>query len=99
MTYRPQGPIGDAVYATACRSTPAAPGYNAPSANISDRRLLGDGRDIDLLIGGDDPGDSRPWLPLVADDFLVMVRLYHEHAPESGPALSITRWRGPGIMS
>ena len=93
MTYRLQGPIGDAVYAGVQVYTRGA-GYNAPSANISDRRLLGDGRDIDLLIGGDDPGDGRPWLPLVADDFLVMVRLYHEHAPESEAALSITRTGG-----
>ena len=95
-TYRLRGPIGDAVYAGVQVYTRGA-GYNAPSANISDRRLLGNGRDIDLLIGGEDPGDGRPWLPLVADDFLVMVRLYHQQAPKSEAALAITRTGGPDL--
>lgn len=40
------------------------PGYNAPSANISDVRLVDADGEIDLLIGGADPGNGGPWLPL-----------------------------------
>ncbi len=79
LRYRLRGPIGDAVYAGLQIYTKRA-GFNEPSANISDTRLLRDG-EIDLLIGGPDPGDGTPWIPLVADDYLVMVRLYHRHVP------------------
>lgn len=89
-TYRLQGPIGEALYAGVQVYT-RGPGYNAPSANISDRSLVGAGTEIDLLIGGADPGDGRPWLPLVADDYLIMVRLYHRHPPEDSHRLSICR--------
>lgn len=90
MTYRLRGAIGDAVYAGVQVYTRGT-GYNAPSANISDRALLGGGREIDLQIGGGDPGGNRPWLPLVADDYLVMVRLYHRHVPTGPPELTISR--------
>jgi hypothetical protein len=90
MVYRLRGPIGDAVYAGVQVYTKGA-GYNAPSGNISDRDLHAESREIDLLIGGADPGDGRPWLPLVGDDYLVMLRLYHRHAPTIVPPLEITR--------
>lgn len=90
MTYRLRGPIGDAVYAGVQVYT-RGPGYNAPSANLSDRALLGDGRDIDIQIGGEAPADGRGWLPLVADDYLVMVRLYHREPPAGEHGLTITR--------
>lgn len=77
--YRLRGNAATAVYAGVQVYT-KGPGYNSPSANISDRALLGDAGQIDLLVGGDDPGDGQPWLPLVADDYLVMLRLYH-HEP------------------
>jgi hypothetical protein len=88
LQYRLRGPIGEAVYAGVQVYT-KGPGYNAPSANISDTRLLGDGREIDLLIGGRDPADGTPWLPLVGDDYLVMVRLYHRSPPEAEPGLTL----------
>jgi hypothetical protein len=87
LRYRLRGPIGDAVYAGVQVYT-RGPGYNAPSANISDTHLLGDGREIDLLIGGEPHGG--PWLPLVDGDYLVMLRLYHRSPPETPPELSIT---------
>lgn len=90
LRYRLRGPIGDAVYAGLQVYT-KGPGFNAPSANISDTRLLRGGREIDLLIGGPDPGDGAPWIPLVADDYLVMVRLYHRQVPGVvPPPISLT---------
>lgn len=89
LQYRLRGPIGDAVYAGVQVYT-RGPGFNAPSANISDTALLGNGREIDLLIGGSDPGDGTPWLPLVADDYLVMVRLYHRVVPGAPPPIEIS---------
>lgn len=94
LRYRLRGPIGDAVYAGVQVYT-KGPGYNAPSANISDTALLGSGREVDLLIGGTDPGDGTPWLPLVADDYLVMLRLYHRTVPVAPPPLSITCLNAP----
>lgn len=88
FSYRLRGPIGDAVYVGVQVYT-RGPGYNAPSANISDSLLLGEGREIDLLIGGADPGDGTPWLPLTADDYLVMVRLYNRTVPEAEPGLTL----------
>ena len=90
LAYRLRGPIGDALYAGVQVYT-KGPGYNAPSGNISDVDLLGASREIDLLIGGEDPGDGRPWLPLADDDYLVMVRLYHRALPSTVPPLSIAR--------
>lgn len=89
LRYRLRGPIGEAVYAGVQVYT-KGPGFNAPSANISDTALLGNGREIDLLIGGPDPGDGRPWLPLAADDYLVMVRLYHRFVPGAPPPIDIS---------
>ena len=89
LRYRLRGPIGDAVYAGVQVYT-KGPGFNAPAANISDTALLGDGRDIDLLIGGPDPADGTPWLPLVTDDYLVMVRLYHRFVPGAPPPIEIS---------
>ena len=89
LQYRLRGPIGDAVYAGVQVYT-RGPGFNAPSANISDTDLLGGGREIDLLIGGRGPDDGTPWLPLVADDYLVMVRLYHDSSPVALPPLSLS---------
>ena len=88
LRYRLRGAVGDAVYAGVQAYT-RGPGYNAPSANISDTSLLGEGREIDLLIGGDDPGDGRPWLPLSDGDYLIMVRLYHRSPPRVQPVLSV----------
>lgn len=90
LRYQLRGPIGDAVYAGLQVYT-KGPGFNAPSANISDTRLLRGGPEIDLLIGGHDPGDGTPWIPLVADDYLVMVRLYHRQVPGVvPPPISLT---------
>lgn len=90
LRYRLRGPVGDAVYAGLQVYT-KGPGFNAPSANISDTRLLREGGQIDLLIGGPDPGDGTPWIPLVADDYLIMVRLYHrEVAGIVPPPISLT---------
>jgi hypothetical protein len=61
LRYRLRGPIGDAVYAGLQVYT-KGPEFNAPSANVSDDRLLRGGREIDLLIGGADPGDGMPWI-------------------------------------
>jgi hypothetical protein len=88
-TYRLRGSIGDAVYAGVQLYT-KGPGYNAPSANISDTDLVHDGS-LDLTIGGDRPGDGRPWLPLVKDDYLVMVRLYHRTPELHTPTFTIDR--------
>jgi hypothetical protein len=88
-TYRLLGGVGDAVYAGVQLYT-KGPGYNAPSANISDIDLVDDGR-IDLLIGGERPGDGGPWLPLVEDDYLVMVRLYHRDPELNPPEFLIER--------
>ncbi len=88
LRYRIRGPVGDAVYAGVQVYT-KGPGFNAPSANISDTRLLRGGGEIDLLIGGADPGDGTPWLPLAEDDYLVMIRLYHLSVPGMPPPLSI----------
>jgi hypothetical protein len=88
--YRLRGNIGDAVYAGVQVYT-KGPGYNAPSANISDTALVdGDGR-IDLTIGGPEPDDGRPWVPLVDDDYLVMVRLYHSRPELTTPPFTIDR--------
>ena len=89
-SYRLRGSIGDAVYAGVQLYT-RGPGYNAPSGNISDRDLvLADGS-VDLLIGGEDPGDGRAWLPLVDDDYLVMLRLYHRAPEPEPPSFGIER--------
>ena len=88
--YRLQGLVGDAVYAGVQVYT-RGPGYNAPSGNISDRQLVDAAGAIDLLIGGDDPGDGRPWLPLMADDYLVMLRLYFEHPVLGDAGFSMER--------
>ena len=88
--YRLSGSIGDAVYVGVQLYT-KGPGYNAPSGNISDSDLvLADGT-IDLLIGGEDPGDGSAWLSLVGDDYLVMVRLYHRAPELEPPSFSIER--------
>ncbi len=89
LRYRLRGPIGDAVYAGVQVYT-KGPGYNAPSANISDANLVGSGREIDVIIGGSDPGDGTPWLPLIDDDYLVMVRLYHRSVPGEPPPLVLS---------
>ena len=87
--YRLRGPVGDAVYAGVQAYT-KGPGFNAPSANISDTALLGGRSEVDLLIGGRDPGDGTAWLPLVDGDYLVMVRLYHDTVPVAPPPLSLS---------
>ena len=58
------------------------------SAVYAERRLadLGVGPDgaLDLVVGGDDPGDGRPWLPLDPGARLLLVRQYvfdWEHDP------------------
>ena len=89
LRYRLCGPVGDAVY-TGVQVYTRGPGYNAPSANISDTRLIpGESREIDLLIGGPDPADGTPWLPLADGDYLVMVRLYHLSPPEAEHRLAV----------
>ena len=88
--YRLRGSIGDAVYAGVQVYT-KGPGYNAPSGNISDRDLVLDDGSVDLLIGGERPGDGRAWLPLIDDDYLVMVRLYHRTPEVEPPSFTIER--------
>lgn len=88
--YRLTGRVGDAVYAGVQVYT-RGPGYNAPSANISDVRLVDANGDIDLLIGGQDPGTGAPWLPLLADDYLVMLRLYRTRPTVEDPDVRIER--------
>lgn len=87
--YRLRGPIGDAIYAGVQVYTRGA-GFNAPSANISDTALLGNGRQIDLLMGGSDPADGTVWMPLAEGDYLFMVRLYHDRIPVEPPHLSVS---------
>lgn len=89
-TYRLRGEIGVAIYAGVQVYT-KGPGYNAPSANISDADLVGPGGRIDLTIGGDDPGGGRPWLPLADNDYLAMLRLYHGEPKPTTPAFTIER--------
>ena len=88
--YRLRGDVGEAVYAGVQLYT-KGPGYNAPSGNISDRRLVDDGGAIDLLLGGDQPGSERPWLPLAEDDYLMMLRLYHRAPEQDPPPFTIER--------
>jgi len=88
--YRLCGSIGDAVYAGVQLYT-KGPGYNAPSGNISDADLVLAGGSIDLLIGGEDPSYGRAWLPLVNDDYLVMVRMYHRAPELEPPSFTIER--------
>ena len=90
--YRLRGNVGDAVYAGVQLYT-KGPGYNAPSANISDTDLVGADGSIDLLVG-EQPSDGRPWLPLVADDYLVMLRLYHRAPELETPPFSLERVDG-----
>jgi len=88
--YRLTGENGSALY-TGVQLYTKGPGYNAPSANISDTALVGaDGR-IDLKIGGHEPGSGQAWLPLVDDDYLVMVRLYHRAPEFHAPPFAIER--------
>ena len=89
-SYRLQGDIGNAVYVGVQAYTKGT-GFNAPSANISDSDLLGAEGPIDLQIGGDQPADGRPWLPLADDDYLVMVRLYHRSPELDTPPFTIER--------
>ncbi len=89
FTYRLRGRVDDAVYAGVQVYT-RGPGYNAPSANISDGQLVKPSGDVDLLIGGGNPGDGTPWLPLAADDYLIIVRLYYRHPPAAEPGLSFS---------
>ncbi|MFN8032354.1 MAG: DUF1214 domain-containing protein [Mycobacterium sp.] len=91
--YRLTGDVGDAVYAGVQVYT-RGPGYNAPSANISDVRLIDEHGGIDLLIGGADPGDGAPWLPLLSDDYLVMLRLYRTRPTQDDPDIRIERIDG-----
>jgi hypothetical protein len=88
-TYRLRGDVGDAVYAGVQVYT-KGPGYNAPSANISDDDLVDADGHIDLTIGGERPAGGA-WLPLVDDDYLVMVRLYHRRPELHTPPFSIER--------
>lgn len=88
--YRLTGHVGDAVYAGVQVYT-RGPGYNAPSANISDLRLVDDLGGIDLIIGGEDPDPGVPWLPLLADDYLVMLRLYRHRPAVEDPYVRIER--------
>lgn len=97
-TYRLRGDVGDALYAGVQVYT-RGPGYNAPSANLSDAALVGSGGHIDLTIGGDDPGDGRPWLPLVNDDYLVMLRLYHHRPERTPPPFTLERVGGSSSAS
>lgn len=100
LRYRLTGPIGDALYVGVQVYT-KGPGFNAPSANISDAALLAGGRQIDLLIGGPDPADGTAWLPLAEDDYLVMVRLYHSAVPDAEPPITVRRLDAPpqGVLS
>jgi len=92
QVYRLVGDVGDATYA-GVQVYSRGPGYNAPAANISDTALVDDDGHVDLLIGGDDPGD-RPWVPLVDGDYLVMVRLYFTHPPTGPAAFDLRRVGG-----
>jgi hypothetical protein len=89
-TYRMRGSVRDAVYAGVQVYT-KGPGYNAPSGNISDTALVGDDGSIDLVIGGERPSGGGAWLPLVDDDYLVMVRLYHRSPELTPPPFTIER--------
>ena len=88
--YRIHGNIGDAVYAGVQVYTRGA-GYNAPSGNISDQNLVSADGNIDLTVGGEQPTDGSPWLPLIKDDYLVMLRLYHRKPEYQTPDMSIER--------
>jgi hypothetical protein len=92
-TYRLRGDVADAVYAGVQVYT-KGPGYNAPSANISDTDLVDADGHIDLTIGGERPAGGGAWLPLVDDDYLVMVRLYHRRPELHTPPFSIERTDG-----
>lgn len=89
-TYRLEGDVGNAVYAGVQVYT-RGPGYNTPSANISDTALVGDDGSVDLTIGGDEPADGARWLPLVEGDYLIMVRLYHQAPELAAPSVTIER--------
>lgn len=48
-------------------------------------RLVDQHGRVDLLIGGEEPGNSVPWPPLGSDDYLVMFRLYRTHREVEDP--------------
>ena len=95
-TYRLRGSVGDAVY-VGVQAYTKGPGYNAPSANISDTDLVRDDKNIDLAIGGKQPVGGGAWLPLTDDDYLVMVRLYHTAPELRPPEFTIERTDGSPV--
>lgn len=96
QVYRLVGEVGDATYAGVQLYT-RGPGYNAPSASISDTALVDASGRVDLMIGGDDPGNGRPWVPLADGDYLLMVRLYYTAPPTGSPAFGLQRVGGSEI--
>jgi hypothetical protein len=71
------------------------PGYNAPSANLGDEGLaITDAGNFSVEIGGEAPADGRPWIPLVEDDYLVMVRVYRRDVFGPAPVLRIEQIEG-----
>jgi Protein of unknown function (DUF1214) len=95
--YRLRGDVGDAVYAGVQVYT-KGPGYNAPSANIADTDLIGPNGNVDLVIGGARPTDGSAWLPLVENDYLVMLRLYHREPTQAAPPFTIARVDGEPMV-
>ena len=87
--YRITGDVPDARYVGIQVYTRGA-GYNAPSANVGDEALAIDsaGR-FSVELGGEAPGDARPWVPLVEGDYLVMVRVYRREVFGPPPQLRI----------
>lgn len=89
LVYRVRGRATDARYIGVQLYT-KGPGFNAPSANLSDRELgVGPDGELDFTVGAADPGDGRPWLPLTDGDYLVMVRVYRRGVFGPAPELDI----------
>jgi hypothetical protein len=92
--YRITGRAPDARY-VGIQVYTRGPGYNAPSANLGDHGLaITAAGEFTVEVGGAAPSDGRPWIPLVADDYLVMVRVYRRDVFGPAPELRIERVDG-----
>ena len=89
LSYRIRGRAASARYVGVQMYT-RGPGFNAASANLSDHELrMTPAGDLDITVAAADPGDGRPWLPLIEGDYLVMIRVYRQDVFGPDPDLTI----------